>query len=309
MWIRAVALATAVLVAPGALGAQECPPAPADLYPADGAPNVPVNGIVRVVFHQTYAPTLPLDQVLTLFESDTNRQLLGMVTIGTDRGDTRIELDTDEQLAGQTVYRAFVVLPDNAGEQEFGFRTGAGVVDESSPSFRGASDILVVPADNVSCADSAGPVPPAEADLETDGRGFRVTVSFPPAQDEAGAANIDYLLVQTSGPTIDEPWLRKRVRAAGTGGDLFGAVFLPHAAVGREEICFEVHAQDMFGNIVEPGRDACGDPVGPGFFRSICSVTAVGARTPSALGVAFALVALSLVRRRSRPRGARRPAP
>lgn len=306
---RALALALAALVAPAVARAQDdCAVAPPDLYPADGAPGVPVNGIVRVVFHEPYAPELPLEEVLRLYVEQTDQQVPGAVTIDEDRGDTRIELRTTDPLAPQSQYRAVVVLPGFAGEQEFGFRTGGDVIDTSAPAFDGASGIRVVPADNVACSEPRGPVPSDEEDLDVDGRGYRVTVSFPPAQDQAGAANIDYLLVQTSGPTIDEPWLRKRVRAAGTG-DLFGAVFLPRKAVARQEVCFEVHAEDMFGNRVEPGREACGDPIGPGYFRSMCTVAAVGAPSSGALALLVAAAGLSLARRRSRSRSSPRPRP
>lgn len=305
-----VTLCLALLLAPRASRAQDdcAPPAP-DLYPADGAPNVPVNGVVRVVFHEPYEPELPLDEVLRLFEDETARQLGGEVTLESDGPDTRLELRADETLHSQEQYRAIVVLPDFGGELEFGFRTADGVLDTSAPDFGGARTIRVVPADDVTCSEATGPVPPQEADLEEDGRGYRVTVTFPEAEDEAGPANIDYLLIQTSGPTLDEPWLRKRVRTSG-GDPLFGAVFLPHAAVARDEICFEVHAEDMFGNLVEPGREACGDPIGPGYFKSICSVAAAGAPgAPGIAGLALALVALSAVRRRSRRRSSRRPGP
>lgn len=297
-----------VLALGGVAAAQDdCPPPPPDLYPADGAPNVPVNGVVRVVFHEPYAPELPLEEVLRLYDA-ADQLVPGGVTLQNEGVDTLVELTADAPLSPSTQYRAVVALPEFGGEREFGFRTGDGVVDASEPIFGGASRIRVVPAKDVSCSESTTPVPPQEADLEATGRGYRVTVTFPQAQDEAGAANVDYLLIQTSGPTLDEPWLRKRVRTFGSDS-LFGAVFLPHAAVAREEICFEVHAEDMFGNRTEPGRDACGDPIGPGYFKSMCSVVAAGAPGGGGVGVVFGLAALSAARRRSRRRSSRRPGP
>lgn len=302
-----LALLIGYLFAPRAAGAQDCVPPLPDLYPADGARAVPVNGVVRVVFHEPYAPELTLEEVLRLYESDSGALVPGTVTLATDGPDTTVELVTDAPLASTTDYRATVVLPEFGGEREFFFRTGEGVLDTSPPVFHGASGIRVVPASDVSCSDATGPVPPQEAELGDSGKGYRVTVSFPQADDEAGPANIDYLLVQTSGPTLDGPWLRKRVR---TWGDtLFGAVFLPRAAVAREEICFAVHAEDMFGNRVEPGREACGDPIGPGYFQSMCAVAAVGARAPALPGVLVLAALLSAVRRRSRRRSSRRPGP
>jgi hypothetical protein len=296
-----------VVVPPGVVAAQDCPPPPPDLYPADGAPNVPINGVVRVVFHEPYDPELPLDQVLRLYDG-ADQPVPGSVTLEHDGVDTFVALTAALPLDGSTQYRAVVVLPEFGGEREFWFSTGSGVVDASEPIFGGASSIRVVPAKDVSCSESTAPVPPQEADIEATGRGYRVTVTFPQAQDEAGAANIDYLLVQTSGPTLDEPWLRKRVRTFGSDS-LFGAVFLPHAAVAREEICFEVHAEDMFGNRIEPTREACGDPIGPGYFKSMCSVVAAGAPGAGVMGVAFGLATLSVARRRSRRRSSRRPGP
>ena len=90
--------------------------------------------------------------------------------------------------------------------------------------------------------------------------------------DAAGPANIDYILYQTLGPDLELPVQRKRVRPFGAD-ELFGAVFLPEDAVAREEICFVVHAVDMFGNVASPEREACGDPVGPGYFHSMCSAS------------------------------------
>lgn len=295
------------LVAPTLARAQdECPPPPPDLYPADGAPNVPINGVVRVVFHQPYDPE-SIDSALRLFDGD-DLPVPGGVTLDTDGDDTVVQLTTDAPLEESAEYRAVVLLPEFGGEQEFTFRTGSGVLDTSAPIFAGASSILVVPGRDVSCSEDMGSVPPQEADIEATGRGYRVTVEFPQAQDEAGAANIDYLLIQTSGPTLDEPWLRKRVRTFGSDS-LFGAVFLPHAAVAREEICFEVHAEDMFGNRIEPSREACGDPVGPGYFRSMCGVGGAGVPGTTLPGTAFGLAVVSAARRRSRRRSSRRPGP
>lgn len=298
-----VPAALAACLAPAGAFAQDdadCLPLAPDLYPADGAPNVPVNGVVRVVFHQPYDPELPLDQVLRLFDADDN-PVHGEVTLDPDGVDTLVELVADETLEPSSSYRAVVALPDFGGDQEFSFRTGNGVIDESPPIFDGASTIRVVPATDVSCSEATGPVPPQEADLESTGRGYRVTVTFPQARDEAGAANVDYLLVQTSGPTLDEPWLRKRVRAFGSDA-LFGAVFLPHAAVAREEICFAVHAEDMFGNRVEPGRQACGDPIGPGYFKSMCTAAGAGLPGTALPGLVVGLAGLNVARRRARRR-------
>jgi MYXO-CTERM domain-containing protein len=305
LWPSTIGLT--VLLAAAVSQAQVCPPPPPDLYPADGAPAVPLNGVVRVVFHEPYEAELPNVQLLRLFEEGSGRQIFGEVTLQVQGSDTRLELVTDELLSAEQDYQAIVVLPAFAGDLEFFFRTSS-VIDTSAPEFAGARSIRVVPANDVTCAESTGPVPPQEADLEPNGRGFRVTVSFPQAIDEAGAANIDYLLVQTSGPTLDEPWLRKSVRTSGSDS-LFGAVFLPRAAVARDEICFEVHAVDMFGNVVNPGREACGDPIGPGYFESICSVGAAGAPASPPAGFLLALAAVSLGRRRSPRRAVRRPPP
>jgi hypothetical protein len=297
----ALALAFVLGLAPALAIAQDCPPPPPDLYPADGAPNVPVNGVVRVVFHEPYEPDVELDQLLRLFDED-DVQVSGAVTVDQDGGETFVELVADDSLEPSTSYRAVVVLPEFGGEQEFEFTTGLDAVDTSAPIFSGASKIRVVPASDVSCVEPSGPVPPQEAELEESGRGYRVTVTFPQAQDQAGAANIDYLLIQTSGPTLDEPWLRKRVRTFGSDS-LFGAVFLPHAAVARREICFQVHAEDMFGNRVEPDREACGDPVGPGYFRSLCAIAGAGLPAGPGLGaLVVGLAALTVARRRSRRR-------
>ncbi|MBI2892817.1 MAG: hypothetical protein HYY06_04645 [Deltaproteobacteria bacterium] len=289
-------LALPVLLAllPLRASGQECAPAAPDLYPADGSSGLPRDGVVRVVFHEIYEPQSPADEILTLFDDAAGVAVPGTVRVEPQgETDTRVELLTESPLEPSTQYRAAVQLPWGAGETSFTFRTGSVLQDASPPAFDGASEIRVVAADDVPCGATEGDDPES---------GYRVTVSFPPAADDAGPANMDYILYQTLGPELDLPVERKRVRAF--GADPFGAVFLPEEAVDNERVCFVVHAVDMFGNVAGPEREACGDPVGPGQFRSMCTVGAgamSGDTDGSAPASLLVVTAFLLARRKPGP--------
>ncbi len=266
-----------------------CPLNDPELFPFAGAMDVPLNGIVRVVYRTIWSlPEHEAADVVEVhecpevdgaIECDPDFQrIVGSATLGTDpRGEaTEAVWRAAGALSPGTMY--LVRAADGElfirGEypHEGTFTTGDGF-DEEPPSFGGARKAEIAEEE--------------ASDLVPDG--YRVRVSFTAAEDASGSGNVEYAVYQTDGPGWTGPVERIRVRCLQEGTNV-AAFVVPKDEIGRHA-CFQVRAADLFGRTDDNDREACAIPGGVGFFRSCAAAGGVhgGAQHGAILVVALAL--------------------
>ncbi|MCS6797295.1 MAG: hypothetical protein NZ898_01985 [Myxococcota bacterium] len=144
--------------------------------------------------------------------------------------------------------------------------------------------------------------------------GYRLDVVFSPADDDAPAADLEYFLYLTRGPTVLAPEPRARVRGYG-GAELVAAVLLERSEA-VSPVCLALAVVDPSGGFDASPEPTCLDPVQGAYFEPLCASTGVrrapGSHPP--LPVAGLALVLVLVRRasprgRARARGHACPAP
>lgn len=131
-----------------------------------------------------------------------------------------------------------------------------------------------------------------DASCEAPEGGYRVDVSFPPAQDDGSPGSIEYLLYFTRGADLEAPELRRRARNFSTELVTMAFVLSPEEAVSPG--CVVVHAVDGVGNVDDDMEPQCFEPVQGNFFEPLCSASTIEGR--SWLG--WSLLVLVLLRRR-----------
>lgn len=271
------ALAFATLFAASAAEAQTvCPANDPELYPFDGAMDVPRDPVVRVFYRDpAHAPGVTggaAERVIEVFED--GRRLAGSATLENDAtGAGREAIWIGESLFPAST-RLEAQFQDEFGvPSPFFFTTGESL-DGGPPEFSGASKVEIVAAE--------------QATLDVDA--FRIRVTFPPAEDDVGAGNVENVVYQTDGPGWDMPVERARVRCVNAAGSGIAAFEVPRGAVDRWA-CFEVRAVDFYGQSDDNDREVCGIPEGPGVFRSICSVAGPGGSPAGAWPLALLVLA------------------
>ena len=90
--------------------AQECAPPAPDLYPADGSAGIPLNGVVRVEFHETFEPEVAPEEMLQLFDL-AGTPVSARVVFTATESSARLELITDEPLFASSGYEAVFLHP------------------------------------------------------------------------------------------------------------------------------------------------------------------------------------------------------
>jgi hypothetical protein len=271
---------------------EDCPEPSYDpeFTPASGAQGVTLGAPIRVRF-----PAGLFDDPITgPAAADEVTSSLRLVSCGSLRCLDGADVPGRVDLVGDSVffvpsapltpaswYAGEVTLDDVASP--FDFRTGT-LFDTGPPDLARIRD--VTPARHTSC--------------ELDGGGFRLDVTFAPAQDDGPEGDIEYLLYLTRGPDVIGPQLRSRVRGYATGEIVMALVLEPREAVSP--VCVAVIAVDGTGRVDDDTAPVCLDPVQGNYFEPLCTVTAPG--TPRSAPVAVLLAACAAavaVRARRRP--------
>jgi len=277
------------------MGPLDCdPPAllgPVEFFPASGAGGVALDAAVRVRYTPGFFAVWrdPLTRLLEIRDA-SDAAVPGSLSV---LGDTLV-FRPDAPWAPGAAYRGTAFGIDIL-QVRFSFRTGA-VFDREPPRFDGTPTLSPARVDTRPCAPEGG---------------YRIDVSVAPASDPDGAqGDVEYLLFQTRGPTIEAPLLRARAR--NFAGPSIPLAFTLTPAEAAAPICVVIVAIDGVGHAVE-GSPACVDPVQGNYFAPLCSVGLPGASTRGTIRGAVATMAvLGLVyaRRRRKERGQRRgPAP
>lgn len=246
--------------------------------PASNATDVPTNAFIRVLYPRCYFSLTGQDPLTSLEVTVDGMPVPGTV----QQGDDRTVFFIPEGLLDNG-RRYDVVAEDFEGNFAFSFTT-AFSVDSMPPSF---------PDPRLTVTSSRVP----EDSLESPDGGYRVDVSFEPANDDGADASIEYLLYLTRGSeALEAPELRARARNFTTGLITMAFVISDEEAV--QPLCVEVHAIDGVGRMSVDRPSACFEPIMGSFFEG-CAVSP-GGRGSS---IVLWLVGLSGwlgVRRRSR---------
>lgn len=277
-----------------------------ETYPASGSRNVPVNGLVRVLYCHEEEPTIDRAAarlLLDLGDAEVGCTCpeggeclwVGMHTRCLEEvpstsalvGD-EVTLEMDEPLQPSTAY--VLEAPDPGGEVRVSFTTGT-AFDESPPVFDGVSSIDIYGCgdgfgSNAACPDSPGV------------EGFVSILRAPSAEDESGAVNIEYRAFQVRD---NERIIRGRARGDGAA-DVTLSVFIPTSELTNDEwerICFTMTARDPYGAETEAERTVC--ELTPEFspFGSACAVSPRRSASPAAWIFLF-LALISVFRASSR---------
>ena len=95
-------------------------------------------------------------------------------------------------------------------------------------------------------------------------------VSAAAARDDAGAVNVEYVVLQARDQQLIE-----RARARGDGAEeVIISAFLPHEELTtreRERLCFAMHARDPYGHETTPDHEACAETPEHSPFGNACA--------------------------------------
>lgn len=187
----------------------------------------------------------------------------------------------DEPFDARTRYRGTAVGLD--GSIDFHFCTGD-AVDARPP--RLGSGLRFDPV-------------PTEDRCQVRGRGYRIGVYTPPADDDGPGGSVEYLLFLTRASGLEAPVLVDRVRSF-SSGDVTMYLFLEEA-LAASAVCIRVGALDGVGNVSMAPTETCFDPVTRIAFQG-CAASRSAGRGDVALVCAGAIVAAFRARWRRRAR-------
>jgi len=249
-----------------------------EVTPASGANGVLLDAYVQVLYTPGYLAAVDPSRTIEVTTEDGD-PVAGEAQVVGDR----LFFVPDALLDPDTTYRGLAFGFDYDFEFEFATTRRDGAVDSGPPTL--GSRISDITSSRVSTT------------CEAPSGGYRVDVSFPPADDDGSPGSIEYLLYLTRGPTLDAPELRARARNFATsdmGRIPMAFVLTPEEAVSP--VCVVVHAVDGAGNVDDDMEPRCFEPVQGNFFEALCS--AAPGRESSPPFVAVALLGLVLWRRR-----------